>query len=273
VFGAYVELPFIPRRTREAYGESGVSLLAFEEMVDESGRWPLLAPLSIICGRMLPQIAARYLETFEGGRGKLIMGALGVAPCNVAIVGAGTLGTTATNMFQAMGARVAVLDRNMAQLERLERNAVGHLTTLAASPGNIGRVCRGSDVVVLAIHCPEGKCDKVLTHEHVKAMGPGTVIIDASITQGGAAETSRPTDVLNPTYVLDGIVHYCVTRITSTVARTTSRTVSASLVPYLLSFAQCDVDEAVARHKEFDTGVICLNGTMRRKYDYLSVEE
>lgn len=273
IFSGYIELPFIPRPTRQAYADGGISILALEEMVDDDGRWPLLSPLSIICGRMLPQIAARYLETFEGGRGKLIMGAPGVAPCNVSIVGGGMLGTTACHMFQAMGARVTVLDHNHAKLELLERTATGNLTTLSASPGNISRICRGSDVIVLAIHSPTGVCDKVLSQEHLKTMAPRAVIIDASITQGGAAETSRPTDVLNPTYIVDDIVHYCVTRITSTVARTASRTVSSALVPYLLSFAEYTMEQAIEQHKEFGSGMICIDGKMRRKYDYLSVEE
>ena len=134
VFGGYAEWPFIPAATREAYVTQGISVLAFEEVIDKNDRWPLLAPLSIICGRMLPQIAARYLETFEGGRGKLLMGAAGVAPCNVAIIGAGLLGTTAAKMFQALGARVTLLDADHAKLEFIEQNFDGHITTLSASP-------------------------------------------------------------------------------------------------------------------------------------------
>jgi alanine dehydrogenase len=269
VFASYVELPFIPPSTLHAYSDAKISLLAFEDVVDDHGRWPLLAPLSIICGRMLPQIAARYLETFEGGRGKLIMGAPGVSPCNVSIIGGGMVGSTAAQMFQMMGARVTVLDHDHNQLERIERTRQGHLATLSASPGNISRVCIGSDVLVLAVHSATGVCPKIVHREHLARMQPRSLIMDVAITQGGACETSRPTDVLNPTFVVDNIVHYCVTRISATVARTASRAVASALVPYLLKFAEHTLEQAIAEHREFDTGLICVNGKIRRKYDYI----
>jgi alanine dehydrogenase len=138
------------------------------------------------------------------------------------------------------------------------------MATLSASPGNVSRVCTGSDVLILAIHSPTGMCDKILFRNDLKRMQPRSLIIDASITQGGAAETSRPTDVTNPTYIVDNIVHYCVT----TVCRTASRAVASALVPYLLKFADHSIEQAIAEHREFDTGLICVNGKMRRKYDY-----
>jgi alanine dehydrogenase len=269
VFATYVEMPFIPQSTIHRYNDAKITLLAFEEVIDDRGRWPLLAPLSIICGRMVPQIAARYLETFEGGRGKLIMGAPGVAPCNVSIIGAGMVGSTAAQMFQAQGARVTVLDHDHAQLERVERTRVGHLATLDASPGNVSRVCIGSDVLILAIHSHTGVCEKVIHEQHLKKMQPRSLIMDIAITQGGACETSRPTDVSNPTFVVENIVHYCVTRISATVSRTASRAVSSALVPYLLKFAEHTVEQAIAEHREFDSGLVCVNGKMRRKYDYI----
>ena len=269
VFIAYVELPFLSDKTRQAYSERKLSLLALEEMRDNLGRWPMLSPLSMICGRMLPQIAARYLETFEGGRGKLLYGATGVAPCNVAIIGAGTLGTTACQMFQALGARVTVLDTDMNSLERLERDFFGHgfVTTLYSNPGNVGRVVRGSDVIIASIHCPKGICPKIIRREHLKTMQPRSVIIDASITQGGAVETSRPTTLTDPTFIVDDILHYCVTNITAAVARTASRTVSASLTSYLLRFAEQPLDEAITAYREFDTGMVVINGQVRQKYE------
>jgi alanine dehydrogenase len=273
LFGGYVELPLIPKPTRKAYTDAKLTILALEEMIDEAGRWPLLAPLSMIAGRMLPQIAARCLETFEGGRGKLITGVPGVAPCNISIIGAGTLGTTAAHMFQLLGARVTVLDHHLWHLERLATATIGHITLLSASPGNISRVVRGSDALVLAIHSETGVCDKVITRDHLRTMQPRSVIIDPAITQGGGAETSRPTDVLNPTYIVDDIIHYCVPRITATVARTASRAVSAALVPYLKTFAEQPLDQAIATYKFFDTGLICVEGSMRRKYEYLAQAE
>jgi alanine dehydrogenase len=260
----------IPRPVREAYTKQKLTILALEEMMDDSDRWPLLAPLSMIAGRMLPQIAARYLETFEGGRGKLLMGVPGVAPCNVAIIGAGMLGRTAAQMFQLQGARVTVLDRAIRRLERLSNMITGHISALSASPGNINRVVRGSDVLILAIHSESGVCEKLINREHLKTMDSRSLIIDASITQGGATETSRPTDVLNPTYIVDDIVHYCVPRITSMVARTASRAVVTALVPYLFLFAEQSPEEAIKKYREFDTGLVCVNGTMRRKYEYLA---
>jgi alanine dehydrogenase len=269
VFMSYVELPFLPAGTRKAYTENSVSLLAFEEMRDQLGRWPMLAPLSMICGRMIPQIAARYLETFEGGRGKLLYGATGVAPCNVAVIGAGTLGLTACQMFQALGTRVTVLDTNMDALEHIERDFFGHgfVTTLYSDTGNISRVVRGSDVVVTAIHCPAGVCPKLIRREHLATMAPRAVIIDASITQGGAVETSRPTTLKDPTFIVDDIVHYCVPNITAAVARTASRAVSSALSPYLLRFAEQPLEDAIAAYREFDSGMVVINGKLRHKYE------
>jgi len=266
IFAGYVEMPFIPQSTRKAYSEKKITLLALEEMTDDGGAWPILAPLSMICGMMLPQVAARYLETSEGGRGKLIMGVPGVAPCNISIIGAGLLGTTATQIFQLMGARVTVLDRDLRKLEMLSRNTVGFLTTLSANPGNISRICRGSDVLILAIHSETGVCDKIITREHLKTMSPRALIIDAAITQGGAAESSRPTTVSDPTYIIDDIIHYCVPSITSTVARTASRAVSTAVLPYLQLFAENTIEQALASFREFDTGLICIEGSMRRNY-------
>ena len=266
IFAGYVEMPFLPQSTRKAYVEKKLTLLALEEMADDGGSWPILAPLSMICGRMLPQVAARYLETSEGGRGKLIMGVPGVAPCNVSIIGAGLLGTTATQIFQLMGARVTVLDQDHRKLEQISRNTVGFLTTLSANPGNINRICRGSDVLILAIHSETGICDKIIKREHLKTMSPRAVIIDASITQGGAAETSRPTTVSDPTFIVDDIIHYCVPSITSTVARTASRAVSTAVLPYMQLFAENSMEQAIASFREFDTGLICVEGSMRRNY-------
>ncbi len=128
-------------------------------------------------------------------------------------------------------------------------------------------------MIILAIHCPEGVCPKIIKKEHLATMQPRTVIIDASITQGGACETSRPTDVLNPTYIVDNIVHYCVPRITSTVARTASRAVNSALVPYLIKLAAHTLEEAISTHVEFDSGLICVNGKLRRKYDQQPAKE
>jgi len=237
-------------------------------MLDANGHWPLLSPLSMICGRMLPQIAARYLETFEGGRGKLIMGVPGVAPCSIVIIGAGMLGTTATRMFQRIGARVTALDDDHQQLERLDRSAAGHVVTLSAMPGNIRRSVHYADVLILAIHCPTGVCERIITREHLAMMQSRSLIIDASITQGGAAETSRPTNLMNPTYIVDNIIHYCVPNITAAVARTASRAVVSAAMPYLQRLASKGLDHAIEEDKEFATGFVCVEGVMRHKYDF-----
>ena len=272
VFVAYIELPTLHSATRKAYEANSSSLLALEEMRDEFGRWPMLAPLSMICGRMIPQIAARYLETFEGGRGKLLYGATGVAPCNVAVLGAGTLGLTACQMFQALGTRVTVLDTDMDALDRVERDFFSHgfVTTLASNSGNIGRVIRGSDVIVTSIHCPKGICPKVIQRADLATMSSRALIIDASITQGGAVETSRPTTLKDPIFIVDDIVHYCVPNITAAVARTASRAVSAALTPYLLRFAEQPLEDAIAAYREFDSGMVVINGKLRHKYEDVS---
>jgi alanine dehydrogenase len=264
----YPEAQFLDEQHRNLYREYEISLLALEEMIDQYGGWPMLSPLSLICGRMLPQTAARFLESFEGGRGKLIMGVPGVAPCNVAIIGAGTLGATASHMFQLLGARVTVLDKDHRVLERLASETNCHIATLSASPGNISRVVRGTDVLILAIHSQSGKCPKIITREHLKDMDPRALIIDSSITQGGAAETSRPTTVDEPVYIEENVIHHCLPNITNTVARTTSRAVSSALVPFLETIGQIPLEEAMINYREFDTGLICIKGNFRRRFAY-----
>ena len=187
---------------------------------------------------------------------------------SIVIIGAGLLGTTATRMFQRMGARVTALDSDHQKLEHLDRVTAGHVVTLSAMPGNVRRSVHYADVLILAIHSPTGVCEKIITREHLAMMQARSLIIDASITQGGAAETSRPTNLLDPTFIVDNIIHYCVPNITATVARTASRAVVSAAIPYLLRLAGKGLAQAVEEDKVFDTGFVCIDGVMRHKYDF-----
>jgi len=200
---------------------SGVTAIAYETVTSPQGALPLLTPMSEVAGRMAPHVGARCLEKENGGRGVLLGGVPGVAAASVLVLGGGVAGTNAALIAAGMGADVTVLDRNPDALRRVAAQ-LGGVRTVFSTRDVIELLCRRADLVIATVLIPGATAPKLISAQTVKAMKPGSVIVDVAIDQGGCAETSRPTTHSHPTYVVDGVVHYCVTNMPGAVARTST---------------------------------------------------
>jgi alanine dehydrogenase len=228
----------------EALLKSQITAIAFEQVSLPDGTMPIRRPLATIGGVMVPQIAARLLQTDAGGKGMLLGGVVGVPPAEVVIVGAGVTGTAATKGFVGMGAHVTVLDTNIAALERLY-DRFPSILTLISNPINLRRVVSYADVLVGAVLVPHQRSPIVITREMVKLMKPRSIIIDMSIDEGGCVETSRPTTHDRPTYIEEGVVHYCVPNVPSVIARTATYAYVNAAFPYIQELANKGVERAI----------------------------
>lgn len=217
-----------------ALKEREVTAVAYEMIQEEDGLLPVLMPMSEIAGRMTPIVAGQLLMANSGGRGTLLAGIPGVPPAAVVILGGGVLGTNAARAFLGSGAQVTVLDHNVRKLQHIDELFAGQVTTMVSSDYNIRRTTEFADVLVGAVLQPGRRAPLLVTREMVRAMRPGTVIVDFSIDQGGCIETSRPTTLRVPTYVEEDVIHYCVPNATASVARTTSHAMTNAALPYLL---------------------------------------
>jgi len=229
-----------------------VTAIAYETIQEPDGHLPVLAAPSQIAGRMIPPIAAQLLQNNEGGHGILLSGVPGVPPAHAVILGAGIVGSNAARLFSAMGARVTVMDTDVRRLQALEERGC-KADTMVAYDFNIARAVKRADVLVGAVLIPGARTPHVVTREMVQTMKPRSVIMDVSIDQGGCVETSRPTTYQNPTYIEEGVTHYCVPNMTGVVARTTTHAFNNAAWPYILEIAQKGLaqalaDDAVLRH-------------------------
>ena len=216
---------------------SGVTAIAYETVTGPQGTLPLLTPMSEVAGRMAPHVGARCLEKENGGRGVLLGGVPGVSAASVVILGGGVAGTNAALIASGMGADVAVLDRNPEALRRIATQFGGRVRTLFSTRDVIEHLCRRADLVIATVLLPGAMAPKLISRETVKAMKPGAVIVDISIDQGGCAETSRPTTHSHPTYIVDDVVHYCVTNMPGAVARTSTFALSNVTTSFVLALA------------------------------------
>jgi alanine dehydrogenase len=193
--------------------------------------------MSEVAGRMAPQVGAHYLEKPNGGRGVLLAGAPGVAAATVVILGGGVAGTNAAQIASGMGADVTVLDRNPEALRRIAAQFDGRVRTLFSTRDVVEQLCRRADLVIATVLVPGATAPKLISAQMVKAMKPGTVIVDVAIDQGGCAETSRPTTHSHPTFVVDNVVHYCVTNIPGAVPRTSTFALTNATTSFILALA------------------------------------
>jgi alanine dehydrogenase len=216
---------------------SGCTAIAYETVTDGQGRLPLLAPMSEVAGRMAIQAGARCLEKSQGGGGVLLGGVPGVLPGQVAILGGGVVGTSAARMAVGLGARVTVLDRSLARLRELDDLFQGRLLTRFATLDAVEEEALAADLTVGAVLIPGAAAPKLIPRALLRAMKPGSALVDVSIDQGGCFETSRPTTHADPTYLIDGVVHYCVTNMPGAVARTSTFALTNATLPHVLQLA------------------------------------
>jgi alanine dehydrogenase len=221
----------------EGLMKSGATCIAYETVTDRDGRLPLLKPMSEVAGRMSIQVGAHFLEKANGGRGVLMGGVPGVQPANIVILGAGVSGYNAAQIAVGMRARVQVFDKNPARLEELDREFNGRLETVYSTSAAIAEAIKDADVVVGAVLVAGAAAPKLITKAMLKTMRPGSVLVDISIDQGGCFETSKPTTHSEPTFIVDGIIHYCVANMPGAVARTSAFALNNATLPFTLALA------------------------------------
>ncbi len=246
----------------ESMLENKITSIAYEEIRLADGNLPVLRSLSQIGGVMTAQIAARIMQSNFGGKGILLGGVAGVPPAEVVIIGAGTSGTCAARSFLGMGAHVTILDKSLDALQRVQER-FPHVITMISTPRNIERVCSYADVVIGAVLIPGERAPIVLPRETIKNMKPRSLFIDLSIDQGGCAETSRPTSHDRPTYVEDGVIHYCVPNVPSVVARTATHAFVNAAMPYIVEVAELGVEQAMAQNPAIEVAVNTHQGELR----------
>ena len=243
--------------------DSGVTAIAYETVAAEDGSLPLLAPMSEIAGRMAVQVGATALQVAQGGRGVLLAGATGVAPGKVVIIGGGSAGTNAARMAVGMAADVTILERSRARLRYLSERFGAAARVLMAGPEAVERAVAGADLVIGTVLVPGATAPKVLTRDAVRAMQDGSAVVDVSIDQGGCCETSRPTTHDAPTYIEEGVVHYCVTNMPGAVARTSTLALSDVVLPFVQDLANKGWRQALADDVHFAQGLNVHAGRVR----------
>jgi len=217
--------------------ESGASCIAYETVSADNGRLPLLEPMSAVAGRLAIQAGAHFLEKTHGGSGILLGGVAGVEPAKVTVIGGGVVGMNAVDVALGMGASVTVLDRNVDTLHGLRKHFGTPLNTVYSTATTIAQHCMNADLVIGAVLVTGATAPRLITRDLVKRMKPGSVIVDVAIDQGGCCETSRPTTHDAPTFVLDGVIHYCVANMPGSVPRTSTYVLNNVTLPYVLALA------------------------------------
>jgi alanine dehydrogenase len=241
---------------------NNITSIAFEQIRLADGSLPVLRPFSEVCGLMTAQIAARFLQSNLGGKGILLSGVPGVPPAEVVIIGAGVVGTNSARAFIGLGAHVTVLDNTMDALQKLN-DRFPSVVTMISTERNIERVCSYADVVVGAVLISGERSPIVVSRSIVQKMKPRSVIIDVSIDMGGCFETSRPTNHENPTFIEEGVIHYCVPNIPGVIARTATHAFVNSVIPYLLELSTLGIDKAIENNKAIEAAVNTYHGELR----------
>ncbi len=242
-----------------------VTALAYEQIVDANGSLPVLRPFSLMCGAMAAQIVARLLQNNWGGKGILLSGLPGVPPAEVVIIGGGAVGFSAMQSLIGAGAHVTVIDRNISVLEKIVEKHP-RVVTMVSTKRNIERATAFADVVVGAVLVSGKRAPIVVTRDMVKGMKPRSVILDVSIDQGGCVETSRPTTHEHPTFVEEGIVHYCVPNIPGVVARTASHVFLNAAIHYITEVANKGVEQAMIENPSIEAAINTHNGKLLHLY-------
>jgi alanine dehydrogenase len=235
------------RPLTEAMLHSGATCLAYETLRDGQGRLPLLTPMSEVAGRMSIQEGAKYLERPQMGRGILLAGVPGVPPAHITILGGGVVGANAAKIAAGFQADIAILDVNMDRLRYLDDIMPPNVNCLYSDRHTIRQQLRLADLVIGAVLIPGARAPHLISRADLKLMKPGSVIIDVAIDQGGCVETSRPTTHSNPTFLEEGVLHYCVTNMPGAVGRTSTFALCNVTLPWVMQLAQYGVDAAIRR--------------------------
>lgn len=236
VLFTFLHLAAEPELTK-ALIEKKITAIAYETVTDHKGQLPLLIPMSEIAGRVAIQAGATTLQLSNGGKGILLGGVPGVHPANVIIIGGGVVGINAARMAMGLGANVTILDKNLDRLRQLDEIYGSKLRTLYSTPQSLREAFHFADLVVGSVLIPGKSAPKLVTRDMVQMLEPGSVLVDVAIDQGGCMETSRPTSHDKPTYILDDVVHYCVTNIPGVCARTATEALINATSKYVLFLA------------------------------------
>lgn len=239
----------------QALLDSKVTGIAYETVRDRANTLPLLTPMSEVAGRMSVQVGATYLEKEHGGRGVLLGGVPGTPPGHVCIIGGGIVGTNAAKIALGMGARVTLVDLNLNRLREIDDIFGGRVHTLASNSYNVARAVADADLVIGGVLIPGAAAPKIVTREMVAGMKKGAVIVDVAIDQGGCIETARPTTHTNPSFEVDGVVHYCVTNMPAAVPYTSTLALTNATFPYLLKLARLGAEAAIREDNGIAEGV------------------
>jgi alanine dehydrogenase len=250
------------RELTEALCKSGITAVAYETVELPGGRLPLLAPMSEVAGRMAPQVGAHLLEREQGGRGVLMGGVSGVAAAKVVVLGGGMAGQNAAWIAAGMEAEVVLVDTNVDKLRYVDAIHKGRIMTLVSSRRTVQELVLQADMVVGAVLIPGARAPRLVSRELVSRMKQGSVLVDISIDQGGCFETSHVTTHSDPTYVVDGVVHYCVGNMPGAVPHTSTYALTNVTIPYAAQIATLGVDEAIRRDEALAKGVNVYQGEL-----------
>jgi len=274
----YLHLAPDPEQTRLLL-ESGATCIAYETVTENGSGLPLLAPMSEVAGRMAVQAGAHNLEKTQGGNGMLLGGVPGVEPAKVLVIGGGVVGINAARMAMGMGADVTLLDRSIDRLKELDMWFGGRLKTVYSTAESVERHALQADLIVGAVLIPGAAAPKLISRELVARMKTGAVMVDVAIDQGGCFETSKATTHQTPTYIVDGVVHYCVANMPGGVARTATMALTNATLPYALCLADKGAAKALKEDSHLCNGLNIHAGMVTYKavadalgYDYVEAE-
>ncbi len=255
----YLHLAPDPEQTKGLL-ESGAVCIAYETVTDARGGLPLLAPMSEVAGRMSIQAAAGALEKAHGGSGVLLGGVPGVAPAHVTVLGGGVVGINAARMALGLGAEVTILDRSLPRLREIDNDFDGRIRTIFSTQDAIEKELAAADAVIGAVLIPGAAAPKLVTRAMLKLMKPGSVLVDVAIDQGGCAETSRATTHQDPTYEVEGVIHYCVANMPGGVARTSTLALTNATLEFAIAIADKGLRQALEDDSHLRQGLNVCQG-------------
>jgi alanine dehydrogenase len=250
------------RPQAEALVKSQCVAIAYETVTAADGSLPLLMPMSEVAGRMSIQVGAQYLQQGNGGRGVLLGGVPGVTPAKVVVIGAGVAGTNAIEMAHGLRADVTAIDRSIRRLRQLDAQFHGAVRTLFSTADTIERAVADADLVIGAVLLPGAAAPKLVTNAMIRRMRPGSVVVDIAIDQGGCFQTSRPTTHAAPIYVVDGVIHYCVTNMPGALPRTSAFALNNATLPYVKALADKGWERATAEDSGLAAGLNIVGGAV-----------